>query len=360
MTLKTKALFFMVLLICLMLTISSCQNLRERSGRTENIKELGVKTSSHSFVITKAGEFQVADPKIPLKWLSRLECFDDGSFVAADVKAGVLRRFRGDGEFLGYLTPKEFPENRWAPEWTATDPDGRLLVCDHAGRIWGFGQRFSPLGMINQLPGPLSGLPIYAGLDGRIYFAGLYRDRIFTLHLLGSNAVKKSFLESDDNDRFLDNACSQPWVAVHPDGTLYAIRMLENTLFKFSSDGRGILSWKVNAGKHYRAFERLVNIFAQTRDRSLVKEWERTFSMFAGLRLLQNGKFILVFVRNAPPDLKNTVSLYTSDGEFLGTQDVEGYLVGSDRTNCLYFSNQDRFFEGECLISKYCFEVRLP
>src|SRR5207247_10532742 len=112
------------------------------------------------------------------------------------------------------------------------------------------------------------------------------------------------------NHRLLYNAGSQPWLSVHPDRTPDAMRMLENTLFKFSSDGRGILSWKVNAGKHYRAFERLVNIFAQTRDRSLVKEWERTFSMFAGLRLLQNGKFILVFVRNAPPDLKKTVSLY--------------------------------------------------
>ncbi|MCI0624624.1 MAG: hypothetical protein L0387_23755, partial [Acidobacteria bacterium] len=160
------------------------------------------------------------------------------------------------------------------------------------------------------------------------------------------------------NDRFLDNAYSMPWLAVHPDGTLYAIRMLENTLFKFSSDGKGILSWKVNVGKHYQSFERLVNIFAQTRDKSLIGQWEKTFSMFTGLRLLQNGKFVAVSVKNAPPDRKNTLSLYTADGEFLGTQEVEGYLVGSNRTNGLYFCNQDRYIEGECLISEYYLEVR--
>ncbi len=195
-----KIVFFVFLLMGLMFAISSCQNLQEWSGRTKDIKEVGAKTSGLTFTITKAGGFQLTDSKIPLKWLSRLECFDDGSFAAVDRSAGVIRTFRASGEFVQYLAPKDVPVNAWRPAWTATDPQDRLLACDRAGKIWrGLVDHSSSLEMINQLPG-IGGLPIYAGLDGRIYFAGLYRDHIFTLHLLGSNVVKKSFLESDDNE----------------------------------------------------------------------------------------------------------------------------------------------------------------
>jgi hypothetical protein len=307
--------------------------------------------------LVPVAQFPLSDDSHPIEWLAEIAIRKDGTFLQSDRRAKLIRHFSPTGKLLAYVAPLTDERFPWRPERVRLDPaSGLTYISNNAGAIARLSPDHKRLDWIfHGYREKLYGHRFLLGPRERIYVV-LHRPP-YTLHLLDDKGrIARSFLESDENGKTLVGYVN-PNAALATDGSLYAVRPLEDTIFRFSLDGVELSRWRPLRNRHFRPFSKDTSSFGNERNPDVLRAWERTFSYISGIYVLRAGNIIIVFTQNAPPEIPNTIDVYSKDAEFYGTVETPDYLVGADSQDRLYFSNCERLVRGPCVMSTFALEV---
>lgn len=339
-----------------------CNNAGSRITSPLNSGESSPRASlqQRSLQLDRLADIEISDQKKPIEFMDHIAILADGTLLQADRRARLVRWFSPDGQLLGHLRPSEVPEREWRPESVDTDISRKAaFVNESTGKLWRFNYSAGTFTSRLVFQNPILMLRFRIGPDDAVYALGAKQQAPrHSIRLLRKGMVAKSFLEQDDNDRSLGLKFHIPALTFDDDGNIYAIRNLDRMLFVFNSEGKQMRAWEVAQTRFFRAFKPGFDPFKTTRDISLLREWERTFTVFGRLEYLARQKLLLVFGRNAPPDRPNTIDVYTVDSEHLGTISTPQYLIGKDAEDHIYMCDQHVLIENHCRITKYALIAR--
>ena len=296
------------------------------------------------FSLTSLKVVELRDEATPIVMLHQVEELEDGTLLAADSRAGKVRHFSAEGGLLGYLEASE----DWQPIIVRAD-DSRSLVYvnDALSRLWRFKPPFDEVGVLEGRLPRMLGFVLHPA--GGLVAMDCFEDGM-ELRTYRDGELVASFLPSDERNVRLGKP-THAMATVDPEGVIYALQIYQPVVRKFSVEGEELGSWSIRRNEYFRDFpEGGSNPFV-THDWEVHERWRRSFTSFRSICWLPPG-LVCVFQMNDPPLRPNVLDVYTTQGGYVGSAPVEGYLVGVHGRR-LYFTDFFAFPTGDCKLSVY-------
>jgi hypothetical protein len=296
------------------------------------------------------------DAEIPMQWLWDLSFLEDGTFYQCDIRARLLRQFDKNGALLKRVQGADIGIPDWNPVFS--DYAGRTLYVVNRGLLLSLNPD-KPEDHFELLRNPYIGPHwIRADSKGRVILSGLSFDkesRGRCLHVFENGRHVKSFHEAAPNAA-QSKSYSYPCIALDPQGNIFAADEIDGILSQYSPDGVLLNRQQLFHSAFFRPFSS--SLGSSPRDPEGQRQWLRTFTKFGPMAYLRKSGTLVIFERNDdPPERPSQIDLYTTSGKFIGGRPVEGFFVGADDQDNLYFCDQDRIIDGKCILSVYRLSV---